>query len=340
MSPYLSASKNAAKAQIDELLRCIICLVRASNPQMCPHCSNLFCYSCVRRWLTEKKSQCPHCMGPLRVSQLVNCRLMSDLGSAIDEMSINKKEEKKDLDSCPTHNLEFYYYCKDCEEPLCTDCAMFGKKHKGHDFQHISKVYENQVELIKSEAKILKGRINTMVGKLTNVDQNIQSITESKESKTSELSSLVEQMEQRLESEFKSKLLELLAQKSLVNEEMDELKMLENELEKDITHPNKSKLFVRTKEWIRKLHKIADEPPLINPPRTVSLTSEVVPNYTPGSFIIKQFSKIRNNGEQVIYSEPLFDYGLSWRLKIYPNGSGQAKGAYISVFLEMVQVIL
>jgi len=62
-----------------------------------------------------------------------------------------------------------------------------------------------------------------------------------------------------------------------------------------------------------------------------------VPNYTPGSFIIKQFSKIRQS-EQVIYSEPLTEFGLSWRLKIYPNGSGQAKGIYISVFLEMIKV--
>ena len=43
-------------------------------------------------------------------------------------MSIKKKEEKKDLDACPTHNLEYYYFCKDCEDPLCTDCAMFGTK--------------------------------------------------------------------------------------------------------------------------------------------------------------------------------------------------------------------
>jgi len=29
--------------------------------------------------------------------------------------------------------------------------------------------------------------------------------------------------------------------------------------------------------------------------------------------------------------------GLTWRLKVYPNGNGVAKGNYISIFLEMLK---
>ena len=29
--------------------------------------------------------------------------------------------------------------------------------------------------------------------------------------------------------------------------------------------------------------------------------------------------------------------GLTWRLKVYPNGNGIAKGNYISIFLEMLK---
>lgn len=39
---------------------------------------------------------------------------------------------------------------------------------------------------------------------------------------------------------------------------------------------------------------------------------------------------------EVIYSEPLIANGLTWRLKVYPNGNGIAKGNYLSIFLEMV----
>lgn len=39
----------------------------------------------------------------------------------------------------------------------------------------------------------------------------------------------------------------------------------------------------------------------------------------------------------MIYSDPLVANGLTWRLKVYPNGNGIARGNYISVFLEMLK---
>lgn len=40
-----------------------------------------------------------------------------------------------------------------------------------------------------------------------------------------------------------------------------------------------------------------------------------------------------------MYSDPalITKSGLTWRLKVYPNGNGIAKGNYISVFLEMLK---
>jgi tripartite motif-containing protein 37 len=52
--------------------------------------------------------------------------------------------------------------------------------------------------------------------------------------------------------------------------------------------------------------------------------------------VIKDFSRIRHTHE-VVYSDPLIFNGLTWRLKVYPNGNGIAKGNYISIFLEMVK---
>ena len=37
-----------------------------------------------------------------------------------------------------------------------------------------------------------------------------------------------------------------------------------------------------------------------------------------------------------MYSPPLFANGLKWRLKVYPNGNGNARGLYLSVFLELL----
>jgi len=38
-----------------------------------------------------------------------------------------------------------------------------------------------------------------------------------------------------------------------------------------------------------------------------------------------------------VYSDFLITNGLTWRLKVYPNGNGNAKKTYLSVFLEMVK---
>lgn len=78
---------------------------------------------------------------------------------------------------------------------------------------------------------------------------------------------------------------------------------------------------------------------------SIDFTSELVPQYEQSLFVIKNFSRIRSNeGEandenEIVYSDPplVTRSGLTWRLKVYPNGNGIAKGNYISVFLEMLK---
>uniref|UniRef100_A0A8C5ANN3 Tripartite motif containing 37 n=1 Tax=Gadus morhua TaxID=8049 RepID=A0A8C5ANN3_GADMO len=57
---------------IAEVFRCFICMEKLRDARLCPHCSKLCCFSCIRRWLTEQRAQCPHCRssvcsaGPVR----------------------------------------------------------------------------------------------------------------------------------------------------------------------------------------------------------------------------------------------------------------------------------
>ena len=82
-----------------------------------------------------------------------------------------KKEEDEEL--CPTHKNKLQYYCTTCQIAICSDCAMIGyvvrklnlrsclnqfKKHKAHEFEHISKTYDFHVEKIKKESVGLKTR--------------------------------------------------------------------------------------------------------------------------------------------------------------------------------------
>jgi tripartite motif-containing protein 37 len=62
--------------------------------------------------------------------------------------------------------------------------------------------------------------------------------------------------------------------------------------------------------------------------------SEFIPEYDKGTFTILNFSEAREMAN-VVYSTPIVINGLFWRLKVYPNGTGMARGTFLSVFLEM-----
>lgn len=59
---------------------------KLSNAHLCPHCSKLCCFSCISRWITEQRSQCPHCRAPLQLNELVNCRWAEEITMRLDTL--------------------------------------------------------------------------------------------------------------------------------------------------------------------------------------------------------------------------------------------------------------
>lgn len=57
------------------------------------HCSKLCCYMCIRRWLTEQRSQCPHCRASLaHLHELVNCRWVEEVTQQLDTQGGARQE--------------------------------------------------------------------------------------------------------------------------------------------------------------------------------------------------------------------------------------------------------
>jgi len=330
-----STNSDSRKAQIEDLLRCIICFNKVKNPQMCPSCSKLSCNNCIRKWLTEQKSQCPHCRCHLRASQLVNCRFVSEIATAIDQIQTKKADEEE---VCSQHHAKLSYYCKTCETPICADCAMFGAEHKNHEFEHITKIYDSHVELIRSEAQGLKKRLKDLANHLSLLESTIEKVTRCKEEKAAELGIVLEQMSQKLDAELKSKLLALLAQKGSITDEIEFLESMQGDLNRQLLQSPKSVLIASSMELIRMLKDVNAKamPKFTKNSVTAEFKSEIVPQFDSAIFHMKNFSVLRETTE-VIYSEPFQANGLTWRLKVYPNGNGVAKGVYLSVFLEMVK---
>lgn len=108
----------------------------------------------------------------------------------------------------------------------------------------------------------------------------------------------------------------------------------------------KSSLIKKSGDLIRQLKEIHTKEPhrFVDNEVSIDFTSELVPQYEQSIFVIKNFSRIRSSDSEadeneIVYSDPplVTRSGLTWRLKVYPNGNGIAKGNYISVFLEMLK---
>eukprot|EP00002_Diphylleia_rotans_P023896 TRINITY_DN4707_c0_g2_i2.p1 TRINITY_DN4707_c0_g2~~TRINITY_DN4707_c0_g2_i2.p1 ORF type:complete len:931 (-),score=180.40 TRINITY_DN4707_c0_g2_i2:331-3123(-) len=321
---------------IEEIFRCYICMGRVRNAQMCPSCSKMCCMICIEKWLKEQRPQCPHCRCPLRVSQLVNCRFVAELSAELDKLQTIQKHRVREI--CKIHNANLYYFCKTCTTPICSDCAMFSEQHKGHQFEHLNAVYDTHVEAIRKEAGSLQKRLKDLFLLMQGVEENIQKVTKTKEDYAGELRLMVEQMQGRLDAQLKSKLLVLLAQKGSISEEVELLESMLNELNRQITNNPKSVLISKSAELVRMLQELHRKPTsqFVQEPVSLDFESEITPKYDMGVFQLKNYNKMKQTSE-VVYSDPLHASGLTWRLKVYPNGNGVARGTFLSVFLEMLR---
>ena len=329
----LSSNKGSTNNQLEDLLKCIICFSKLIDSKMCPFCSKLFCKMCIHRWLIENRSQCPHCRSGLRLEQLVNCRFLNDITQVLENLSVAKKEV---LEKCINHGCPLNYYCISCTCAVCSDCAMFSLEHKGHEFQHIADIYNLHVDQINSESKILNKRLNDL--ELLDADEKIQKFKNAKEEKNRELLNCMEQMQARLDAQLKEKIQVISHNRDEIYAEICKVKDLQNELEIELNQVTKSKLINKSAELVKKLKNIQTLPISKFEHSVVDweFYSEIVPKYDSGIFILKNFSKIKPTKE-VVYSDILNANGITWRLKVYPNGNGIAKSNYLSVFLELLK---
>lgn len=320
---------------LEDLLKCVICYEKLSDAKMCPFCSKLCCKMCIHRWLIENRSHCPHCRSGLRIDQLVTCRFLNDITQALENLSAPKPEP---LEKCLSHGCPLNYYCLNCASPICSDCAMFSSDHKGHEFQHLANIYNEHVDQIHIESKVMNKRLKDLELMLIEVDVKIEKFRTAKEEKSRELVLCMEQIQSRLEGQLKDKLMVLNRNREEIYLEIRNLKTLQSELEKELSQVAKSKLIAKSADLVKKL-KMVQSLPLSKFEEgvvTCEFQSEIVPNYDSGIFVLKNYSEIQNSTE-VVYSEILTCNGLMWRLKVYPNGNGVAKSNYLSVFLELLK---
>ncbi|XP_077403086.1 E3 ubiquitin-protein ligase TRIM37 isoform X2 [Vanacampus margaritifer] len=323
---------------IAEVFRCFICMEKLRDARLCPHCSKLCCFSCIRRWLTEQRAQCPHCRAPLQLRELVNCRWAEEVTQQLDTLQLCSltKNEDNDKDKCENHHEKLSVFCWTCKKCICHQCALWGGMHGGHTFKPLVEIYEQHVTKVKEEVAKLRRRLMELISLVQEVERNVEAVRGAKDERVREIRNTVEMMIARLDNQLKNKLITLMGQKTSLTQETELLESILQEVEHQLHSCSKSELISKSPEILLMFQQVHRKPmqSFVTTPVPPDFTSELVPTYDSSTFVLVNFSTLRQRADPV-YSPPLQISGLCWRLKVYPDGNGVVRGNYLSVFLEL-----
>lgn len=343
------SSTSLQQNALEDVFKCFICLERLRNAHLCPHCSKLCCYQCIRRWLTEQRPQCPHCRASLHLHEVINCRWVEEVTQQLDYLKesgghkggggtrpIEDGLNDCTRDKCKLHAEKLSVFCRTCSQCICHQCALWGGTHTGHTFKPLEEVYDQHVSLIKEEVSLLRRRLMELISLVQEVEHNVEVIRAAKDDRVREIRNAVELMIARLDSQLKQKLLMLVAQKNSLTQETEQIENLLGEIDKYINAKPRSELIGKSQELLQLSIELNRKPVSAFASSQVhpDFTSEIVPQYDSSTFVLHQFSLLQHKADPV-YSPPLNVNGLSWRLKVYPDGNGVVRGNYLSVFLEL-----
>ncbi|XP_063963970.1 E3 ubiquitin-protein ligase TRIM37-like isoform X2 [Lytechinus pictus] len=331
--------EEATVESLAEVFRCFICMEKLRDARLCPHCSKLCCYSCIRRWLTEQRPQCPHCRAPLQLHELVNCRWAEEVTQQLDTLQLctpQGKQDEVDKDKCEMHNEKLSVYCWTCHKCICHQCALWGGMHSGHTFKPLDEIWAQHASQIQEEQLALRRRLRELISLNQDIDRNVDSVRSAKDDRVREIRNTVELMISRLETQLKSKLLTLMGQKNSLMQETELLESLLHEVEHQVNSCSKSELIAKSADVLQTFTQVHRKPmaSFVTAPVPADFTSELVPAYDSSRFVLTSFIALQHKADPV-YSPPLMVAGLSWRLKVYPDGNGVVRGNYLSVFLEL-----
>ncbi|KAF4789763.1 tripartite motif containing 37 [Turdus rufiventris] len=323
---------------IAEVFRCFICMEKLRDARLCPHCSKLCCFSCIRRWLTEQRAQCPHCRAPLQLRELVNCRWAEEVTQQLDTLQLCSltKHEENEKDKCENHHEKLSVFCWTCKKCICHQCALWGGMHGGHTFKPLAEIYEQHVTKVNEEVAKLRRRLMELISLVQEVERNVEAVRSAKDERVREIRNAVEMMIARLDTQLKNKLITLMGQKTSLTQETELLETLLQEVEHQLRSCSKSELISKSSEILMMFQQVHRKPmaSFVTTPVPPDFTSELVPAYDSTTFVLENFSTLRQRADPV-YSPPLQVSGLCWRLKVYPDGNGVVRGYYLSVFLEL-----
>ncbi|CAF1252060.1 unnamed protein product [Adineta steineri] len=328
----------ASVETLSEVFRCFICMEKLRDARLCPHCSKLCCYPCIRRWLTDQHHQCPHCRATLHLHELVKCRWIEDVTSQLDTLKINEtnKQKGEEKDKCELHKEKLTVYCQSCSKCICHQCALFNGSHVGHSFLPFDDIYKTNLSIVNEHLGKLKRRHVDLICLAQDVERNVENVKIARDERFKEIINIMQTIQSKLDEQFKIKMDALDAQRAQLSSETELIEHSLHDIEHRISTNGKVEVISKQQDLLNTIQTICQKP-MINfrtSPISCDFPSEIIPPYDSNIFKITNYSLRRQNVDP-IYSQPLHINGLTWRLKVYPDGNGTVRGTHLSVFLEL-----
>ena len=237
--------KNKIINEVEDLVKCYICLGQIREPKMCSFCHRLACGECIRLWLNVKK-KCGFCCHQITRFDIIDIPFMKNIPQLIN-YNKNLEEKKDNLEEqnkiwnkklndklCNKHKEKILYYCFNCNEKLCGICTSFTNKeskiHIGHKIFEYSKVEKskyneiiNQIDMAKDQQK-----------ELDNKKKECEDIKIFNEFKYRKEKQLLDMIYKEIESRHKEQNSNILEKESITNKINKKIEEKCKDIEKDL----------------------------------------------------------------------------------------------------------
>ncbi|KAI8851848.1 hypothetical protein BC829DRAFT_441168 [Chytridium lagenaria] len=327
-NPTTTRPSTSFPPQLEDIFKCYICFESLSKPVMCPSCSKIGCEGCVIKWLSQDKNQCPHCRAPLVKSQLVNCRFVEELAQQLRGAIVTNSSSGDSQTVCPNHpKVPLYYYCHDCNDAICSDCAVIDNKHRDHKFEHLHAVYQTHRTAIETKSRTLRDRLGVFEDALKEVADMMVEIRKRKRAEESMIFSFVNVAKEGIEGQARDKILALMDKRNEIQAESEMMKMTLEALDH---HIQKAPHLDIIKNSEKLIDLLAKHPATTKPSQPLATITNSI------CFESTRFSQRKEMGGNGLLGCGAHVWRGNGRLKIYCGGNGHAKGTFMSAFLEMV----
>ena len=297
----------------------------------------------MNKWISHSKAECPHCRTKLVEANLIRAHSVQELSDFIVAKELSAQQNKHGRDFCSTHPQEaLSIYCETCGVCICYTCGIWGEEHRrdqGHNLIPLEDFYKQQRKAFTVELSKLKERMRNILTLVEQVEMTMEGVKSQRAKAQQEIDIAVGDIFGRLDDQLTVKLQKLTECRRYLKRQAYEISTISTELEGKI-NGSKSLLVTQRDELNKRLSRAIEgldknhKSELEVRPDVGDIVNEIVPAYHSFSFEIENFSELQKKGDEV-YSNPLVFCGLSWRLKVYPNGTSDFVGRYLAVFVEL-----